>query len=149
MHVLAPKPTNKAIPIFFNVDSTVGNRGANSNKNDILLVQFLIRKSAELAIGTLRPDRRQRMLRVTPDGRVGPLTIDGIKAVQETMREKTPSTVVDGRISPARGYHYGGGFYTIVSMNNAVRKRRLTVWPRLQDLPGFPAAIKPKFQESM
>ena len=147
MHVMAPRKLDISTYIFFNVDSSVGNNAVNSNPVDILLVQFLIRKCAELAADGLRPDRRQRMLRVTPDGRVGPLTIDGIKAVQETMRDKYPGTVIDGRVSYARDYRYGGGIWTIVSLNFSLRKRTPQIWPRLQDLPGCPGALKIKFQE--
>jgi peptidoglycan hydrolase-like protein with peptidoglycan-binding domain len=136
--------------MFFNVDSSVGNNGTNSNRADILLVQFLIRKLSVLAASNLSPDQRARMGRVTVDGMSGPITIDGIRAVQERMREKQPGTVVDGRVSGARGRHqYGAGVWTIVSLNSSLRKRIPSVWPRLQDLPDCPAALKIEIQKCM
>ncbi|MEJ2379442.1 MAG: hypothetical protein P8Y71_30000 [Pseudolabrys sp.] len=149
MHVSAPQPRFDGLPIFFNIDSSVGANAQNSNFADITLVQFLIRKSAERDAGTITLDRRARMLKVVPDGRVGPLTIDGIRAVQETMRDKNPATVVDGRVSPARGYRYGAGVFTIVSINTANRTRYPEFWPCLHHFPGCPAILKMESAKSL
>ncbi len=149
MHVLAPQPRNELVPIFFNVDSSVGHNAQNSSPADIMLVQFMIRKSAERDTAGIRPDRKQRMMRVTPDGRCGPITIDGIRAVQEVMKEKHPGTTVDGRVSKARGLEYGGGFWTIVSLSAAVRRRFPESWPRIQDLGGCPGLLKMEATKSL
>jgi hypothetical protein len=147
MHVLAPRPPKPDIPIFFNVDSTVGQGGANSNIEDILLVQFLVRKTAETASPTLSADRKARMLKVPTTGVCDDATIDGIKAAQEHIRQGIPGTVVDGRVSPARGYDYGGGgSWIVVFLNMQMRIRFSSVWPRLQDLDDCPAQLKTKFQ---
>src|SRR5438105_13615804 len=109
MHVLAPQPRKFDIPLFFNIDSSVGQGGANSRIEDILLVQFLVRKAAETASATLSPERKARMLKVKTNGIVDDDTIDGIRAAQEHIRQGRPGTIVDGRASPARGYEYGSG----------------------------------------
>lgn len=141
MHVLAPKPMNTEAPIFFNLDSSVGQNGNNSNPDDIMLVQFLIRTSAERNITNVGRDRIQRMLKVVIDGNCGPLTIDGIRAVQETVRDFKPATTVDGRASVAKGYQYGGGVYTIVALNASFRRRYPEMWPRLQNHPMCPPRL--------
>ena len=150
MYLMSPRPPQPEIGVFFNLDSSVGYNGANSNRTDILLVQFLIKKLSVLAASTLSPDQRARMGRVTVDGMSGPITVDGIRAVQERMRQKHPATVVDGRVSSARpSLRYGGGVWTIVTLNGSLRKRIPTVWPRLQDLPDCPAGLKIEIQKCM
>ena len=149
MHVMSPQPISTVTPMFFNVNSSVGNNGTNSNRIDILLVQFLIRKLSVVAAANLSPDQIARMRRVTVDGVSGPITINGIRAVQERMRQENPRTVVDGRVSSAHGRQYGEGFWTIVTLNGSLRKRIPFVWPRLQDIPDCPAALKIEFQKCM
>ena len=138
MYLMSPWPAQPEVKVFFNLESSVGNNGTNSNRNDILLAQFLIRKLSAVA-ASISPDQRTRMGRVAVDGRSGPITIDGIRAVQEKMRGISPGTVVDGRVSSA-GHtgRYGGGVWTIVTLNSSLRKRIPAVWPRLQDLPTAP-----------
>src|SRR4051812_40527622 len=92
MHVMAPRPSDPSIPIFFNVDASVGEKGSNSSVEDILLVQFLTRRAGKAAGPTVSPDRRERMLNVAPTGVCDRETIDGIRAVQETMKQRIPST---------------------------------------------------------
>src|SRR5262245_39916937 len=122
MHVVAPRPPDRQIPVFFNIDASVGEKGANSSLEDILLVQFLLRKAGEAAGPVVAPDKKEVMLNVAPTGICDPETIQGIKAFQETMRERIPGTIVDKRVSPARGYQYGRGVFTIVSLNVTVRR---------------------------
>ena len=144
MHLLMPKPSNTFVPIFFNVDAAVGNQGANATE-DVLLVQFLLRKSAGAA--GLSASRKTRLLKVKVNGTCDADTIDGIKAAQEHMREKEPGTVVDGRVSRAHGYDYGGGFWTIATLNRNVRRDFSNVWPRLQDFSDCPASLKTRVAE--
>jgi len=83
------------------------------------------------------------MSKVVADGLSGPNTIDGIRAIQEVMRDLRPATIVDGRVSSARGYDYSaGGTWTIVSINSALRRRSPSVWPRLFDFPDCPGELK-------
>ena len=144
MRVVAPQPRIRDLSLFFNVDTSVGNQGANSNPEDILLVQFLVRKVGETTgIGSgVTPERKARMSMVVPTGAIDPVTIDGIKAVQESMRELVAGTKVDGRVSVARNFAYGSGSYTIVSLNATVRKHFPRLWPRLHDFPDCPSLLK-------
>jgi hypothetical protein len=144
MYVSAPQPRNDQLPLFFNVDTSVGQNGSNSSTEDILLVQLLLRKAAEPATALLRPDRKQRMLKVALTGMVDAATIDAIKAVQEDIKEFEPATVVDGKISPAKGYQYGGNHWTIIHLNSTVRRHFPSVWPRLHDFPNCPLLLKQK-----
>ncbi|HVK09602.1 MAG TPA: hypothetical protein VM597_12565 [Gemmataceae bacterium] len=149
MHILSPQPRIAELSMFFNVDTSVGEGGSNASPEDILLVQFLVRKVGE----TVPPgagvtlDRKARMMRVPQTGVKDPLTADGIRAVQESMRDKVPSTKVDGRVSVARGYKYGGGAFTIVSLNATVRAHFPRVWPRLQDFPDCPGLLRMRVQD--
>lgn len=147
MHVLAPKPTHPEFQMFFNVDQSVGHNAANANPDDILLVQFLLKQLGERQPSATAAGRarRERMRNVPLTGHCCPLTIDGIRAAQESGRDvQGPSSIVDGRVSSARGYNYGGGFWTIVDLNYQFRHITANMWPRLQDVPGCPGALAQK-----
>jgi hypothetical protein len=147
MHVFAPQTRGSTLSIFFNVDTSVGEKGANTSPEDVLLVQFLLHKIGEGGVGGgITQDRKARLLRVVPTGTCDPLTIDGIRAVQEAAREQRPSTIVDGRVSVARGYSYGRGDWTIVTLNASVRAHYPRIWPRLQDFPDCPAPLRARVQ---
>ena len=49
MHIVTIRPVDGNLPIFFNVDTSVGKQGRNSSQEDILLVQFLLQVTAEAA----------------------------------------------------------------------------------------------------
>ena len=59
MHILAPRPPDPKLPILFNVDASVGEQGANSGQEDILLVQFLIHQIAQ-AVPSTKPGGESR-----------------------------------------------------------------------------------------
>jgi hypothetical protein len=144
MHVVAPKPADPKLPIFFNVTASVGQSGSNSNADDILLVQFFLRSIAE-GVAATKPGgeaRRQRMLKVPFSGSADALTIDGIRAWQEGAKLDFPNTVVDGKVSVAQGYLYGGAMWTITHMNAAFRSTFPKIWPKLQDHALCPPALK-------
>jgi hypothetical protein len=143
MHVLAPQPADPKLPLFFNVDESVGNMGVN-NPEDVLLVQFMMRTVAEMtpAQNAEGASRRERMLLMPVSDYCDEATMDGIRAWQEGRKDTIPGTVVDGRVSPARGYFYGGGEWTIVDVNVFFRKLFPNVWPRLQDVPNCPPALQ-------
>jgi hypothetical protein len=128
--------------LIFNVDAPVGQGGTNALE-DVYLVQFLILKAAERAT-RVGPDLKTRMLRVPLSGKADDATIDGIKAVQEQVQKTFPGAVVDGRVSPALGVNYGGGIWTIVTLNDSVREYYPERWPRLQDLKGCPPVVRIK-----
>lgn len=145
MYVSAPQPNDPKLPIFFNVTASVGEQAANAHQDDIMLVQFLILANAEIkgAGSPAGEARRVRMLKVRPSGVVDPATIDGIRAWQEGAKEMFyPRTIVDGRVSSAKGYLYGGAMWTIVHLNAAFRSSFPRIWPRLQDHPKCPGPLK-------
>jgi hypothetical protein len=141
-------PPDPHLSVLFNVDSSVGAGGQNSSSEDIMLVQFLLRKNGEIvpAGGPDGEAENQVMRQVPPTGNVDQKTIDGIIAFQSGMKRKMPSTTVDGRVSVARGYLYGGGYWTIVAMNSFIRHHAPDRWPRLQDFPDCPGMLKARFK---
>jgi len=143
------KPTDPAITGIFNVETSVGRNGKNSSSEDILLVQFLLRTVGErVPAATAQAAHTNEVLRQVPlSGTMDQRTIDGIVAQQQAMKRAMPATVVDGHISPASNYRYGSGYFTIVALNAFLRRNLPQVWPRLQDLPNCPAALKVKFAQ--
>lgn len=133
-------------PLLFNVGAVVGKGGVNATE-DVLLVQFLLRKWGETR-KTLGAGFAARIAKVPINGIVDEATIDGIRAVQEDMRELSPANVVDGRVSPAQGsFAYGSGIYTIATLNVGVRSAFPNAWPRLQDIKDCPALLQTKVRE--
>jgi hypothetical protein len=143
MHVLVPRPSDQQLPLFFNIDKLLGEGHRNAPAEDILLVQFLLRKAGEAAVA-VDTQRKEVMLNVAPTGQCDDETIAGIKAFQETMQQRIPGTIVDSKVSPARGYTYGRGVFTIVSLNRTLRSHFPARWPRLQDFPDCPLLLKAK-----
>jgi hypothetical protein len=139
MHMLSLGPKDHLI---FNVDAPVG---LGSAGEDVFLVQFLIRSMAESSPASISPEIIARMKNVPLNGFADDDTVDGIMAVQERMQAKNPGTIVDGRVSPARGEAYGPKeFWTIVTLNSTVRKNNLEKWPRLHEMKDCPDAVKNK-----
>jgi hypothetical protein len=132
VHVLAPRPPKPFLPIFWNVDTSVGKNAANSTVEDILLVQFFISLIVKNPLGSTPPGLRP----VSVTGRINPETIAAIEVLQ-----RASGLTPDGRISVAHGYEYGGKGWTIVHMNNAVNARFQTRWPNLDELPECPALL--------
>jgi hypothetical protein len=145
MHIVATRPMVPNVPLFFNVDGSVGEQGQNSSAEDILLVQFLLH---EIAVGAKasKPGgeaHRQRILKVPMSGACDAATIDGIRAWQEGRKDDMPRTIVDGRVDSAHGVFYvRGGEWTIVDLSQVFRSLFPNIWPRLQDHPKCPAALK-------
>ena len=132
MHIVATRQVVPELPIFFNVDSSVGENGQNSSAEDILLVQFLLHEIAAAAKSS-KPGGEAHRQR----------TIDGIRAWQEGRKEGMPATIVDGRVNSARGVFYvKGGEWTIVDLNAMFRTLFPKIWPRLQDHPSCPSLLK-------
>ena len=113
MHVVATK--NSTLPLFFNVDSSVGNNGADSSTEDILLVQFFLHILSE-AWQTLTPppgvpaqdwnDLLATAGEVQMNGTCDIATIAAIGAFQNRYHDEHPTIVVDGQVSIARGIYY-------------------------------------------
>jgi hypothetical protein len=133
VHVLAPRPPLSGIPVFYNVDTSVGRNGHNSSFDDILLVQYFL----SLIGKNPSPGSTLRSLADIPvTGRMNPETIKGIELVQ-TANHAT----VDGRVSVAQGYKYGANFYTIVSLNFNVKERFKSEWPNIEEMPACPVLL--------
>jgi len=115
--------------MFFNIDSSVGQNGANSSMDDILLVQYFL----ALCGKSLQGASAEPLARVPVTGRINPETIGGI-AVAQTMARVDP----DGRVSVAQGYRYGAGTYTIVHLNVTVKKLFPQKWPNIEEMPDCP-----------
>ena len=148
MHLFVPNRrvdylSTRQAGLFFNVDSSVGQNGVNSNAIDIYLVQFLMRRIAE-RLSVTWGKQRDRLLAVKVNGICTPVTIDGIKAIQEMFKRKNPATIVDGLVAVAPDYYYGAGVYTIVVLNTTTRRKYPELWPRLQDFPDCPGPLKEK-----
>ena len=148
--VVAPENSFEQLPMFINIDSAVGHNAANSNQEDIMLVQFMLKKVAEKAPPSNDKAKKTHaiMKQVAISGRIDATTIDAITEFQESMRRKLGrSVIVDGRVSRARGYYYSGAtFYTIVSLNGYMRRHYPQKWPRLQDFPDCPPPTAPSAQ---
>ena len=108
MHIVTTRPVDVNLPMFFNVDTSVGKEGWNSSPEDILLVQFLLQVTAGAATAkdAAGEARRQRVLKVPVTGVADAATMDGIRAWQEGRKLNLSDTIVDGRIDPARGVFY-------------------------------------------
>jgi len=87
------------------------------------------------------------MKRVPQTGQIDQATIDGIIAFQSARKREHPGTIVDGRVSPASHYRYGGDLFTIVAMNGYIRKFAPQVWPRLNDFSDCPGMLKAKIPQ--
>lgn len=130
VHVLAPRPSQAFIPVFYNVDASVGRNGANSSFDDIMLVQFFLRLVGR---GTNPGSKLASLAGVPVTGSINPQTITGIETLQAASRVPT-----DGRVSVANGYRHGAGFFTIVTLNFNVKERFKAQWPNVEEMPDCP-----------
>lgn len=147
MHLFATN--DPTFPIFFNLNTSVGKAGQNTNIEDVLLVQWLLKKLVERMPATTPEGKAAddviRRMQVT--GSVDPTTITAIESFQNSMKAKNPGVVVDGRMSPAKGIGYGSGVWSIAQLNNFIRKSCQDKWPRLQDFKDCPGSLQVRFQE--
>jgi len=130
---MAPKPAEARLPMFFNVDSSVGQGGQNISFDDIMLVQFFL-----FAIGK-KPETQQHLapLAAVPvTGRMNQQTIDGIKLMQSSA-----GATADGRVSVARGYRFSSVAFTIVQLNFNVKFRHFPQWPNVEEIPDCPSQL--------
>lgn len=141
VHVLAPRPPNEKLPVFFNVDGVVGAAPARNLREDVMLVQFMFKFEADG--GQVQPpELLVAFKKVQVTGTCDGATIAAIRLSQERFKKRNPTTVADGRVSPANGYSYGGALYTIVHYNNIIQARCRDVWPRIDKLPGCPPDLR-------
>jgi hypothetical protein len=140
-HVAAPKPSNPALPIFFNVDGVVGAQPAANKREDVLLVQFLFRAIASSSKPFKSPATQAAASAVQMTGIIDPKTINAIRVMQQNSGD--PGKVADGRVSPAQsGYSYGGATWSITDLNITLRDRFREHWPRIDKIPLCPDELK-------
>lgn len=142
-HLLAPQQSKPTLPVFFNVDGVVGAAPAVNNREDVLLVQFaFVTMSASKLPGTSE-EFYQAARAVQLTGVADQTTVNAIRALQLEVKKRQPNTIVDGRVSPAKGtYGYGGGAYSIGHLNESMQHRHIESWPRIDKVPGCPAELK-------
>ena len=134
VHVLAPKPVEMRLPVFFNVDSSVGRNAANTSAEDIMLVQFflsLVGKKPEAGSLDLSP-----LAKIPVTGRINPETMSSIELFQ-----RAAGASVDGRVSVAKSYRHGATAFTIVNLNFNVKRRFFQQWPNIEEMPGCPGIL--------
>jgi len=149
MHLATTR--DSLLPVFFNVDTSVGKGGQNTSQEDILLVQFLIQATAEASTPAKSAGDdavRQRAANLPATGIADAATTDCIRAWQEARKSGRSATIVDGRVNPARGIFYvNNAEWTIVDLNAVFRKSFPRLWPRLHDHPKCPAALKARMSQ--
>lgn len=143
-HLLAPQGSLPTLPVFFNVDGVVGAAPAMNKREDVLLVQFAFTIIAANPTPDSSPEFRQAVSTVQVTGTIDNATINAIRATQtEVKRKGQTATVVDGRVSPAKGgYAYGEGTWTIVHLNESMQDRNIKIWPRIDQIATCPAELK-------
>lgn len=142
-HLFIPKPADPQLPVFFNLDGVVGASPAANLQEDVLLIQFIFSVMGANPLPTTAASMTAIFKAVSVTGSIDAQTIAAIRAEQEDRKSRTPSTVVDGRVSPAvGGYTYGGGTYSIAQLNENLQHRNVGVWPRIDLIPGCPAGLR-------
>lgn len=131
---------------WFIVEQAVGS-GAPNRREDVYLVQFLLRVAGEDA-GGFKAIKPPNAPPITIDGFFGEETRVWIKFYQEEVNRRQNINVLnpDGRVDPPKLGHLKGSLthttYTAIDLNVAYRSRRGDAFPVEKD-PHFPTAIKP------
>lgn len=141
-HLMAPQPSSPDLPVFFNADGVVGAAPAQNLREDVLLVQFLLKVVGDSPQATSDPAAVAACKRVKPTGVIDPTTVAAITAYQLSAKKKDPNVVVDGRVSPAKGGYSYGALWTITLLNKSCQKRHKGNWPRIDKIPGCPEELK-------
>jgi hypothetical protein len=141
-HLLAPKPPNPTLPVYFNVDAVVGAQPAENRTEDVLLVQFAFHVLASSTMAQTPPEVMAAARNVSMTGTCDQATIDAIRAYQTAMRGFRPGQVADGRVSPSRGGYSYGEIWIIVQLNESMQGRHIDLWPRIDRIPGCPQALR-------
>ncbi len=133
--------TEPVLPIFFNVNQNVGNRGAPNGPEDAALVSFLLVKWAEK--GPRVPESVKAAARPVIPGPYTPALQTLIDTLQTELKKQHPTLVADGHISRAPpGATYSGGTFIICMANYQVATAFKQQWPRLDTIPGCPPQVK-------
>lgn len=149
VHLVAAPPNDNS-GLLFNVDGVVGAPPALNKREDVLFVQFAIHVDRRSYTGGIVDEDQgvvsaSRDLQVT--GFIDDVTIDSIREYQLRQKRYTPGTMVDGRVSPARGdnFSYGGRLgspLTLITLNDALGSAIRVDWPRIDRIPGCPDELK-------
>lgn len=135
---------NRDLPKFANVGTAVG-RGAPNVRNDVLLVQYMLRE-------LFRNPTEHRPMLVPPeepvrvDGRFGPNTFKGIAKFQLNIFSQFGSINLDSRVDPARLEAVSSishTTYTILWMNYLYKLARPVEFEDLLagKIPGMPPEL--------
>jgi len=138
-YLFAPRPSMDELPVFFNVEGVVGAAPAQNRREDVLLVQFCLEAIGLKPKPTAVPEVVEACRKVKVTGVIDEPTV---KAIFEFQKHDTHKNVVDGRVSPARGYAYGSAAWSIVNLNNALQDRHLEIWPRIDKIPNCPPELR-------
>lgn len=122
VHMANCGPNTKG-PMFFNVDKPVGNGGQTTDRSeDVQLVQMFLN-----LLGFYRPGE------INLSGFNDPETVAAITQFQLNNTSPKP----DGKISVAHGVTFGKNSpFAIVTLNNLVRDKTASSWPRIHRIPG-------------
>ena len=145
VHVLAPKPADPRLPLFLNVDASVGENAQNSSTEDVMLVQYLLRMLGEHPAGRAH-EIVPALLKVVPTGMMDADTIAAIRAMQSLTVEGGRG---DGKVSPAKDYSYGNNYYMICHLNAVARNRHKDLYPNLDHLPDCPPALREAIRRAL
>lgn len=136
------------VTVAYTNDSSVG-PGCQNAREDVLLVQHLLRIAWDDAPGSLgfKPPGEKEPIAV--DGLAGAQTARFIKFFQEEAARRGANVARDGRVDPVRsGGPTGaisGRFYTVLAMNSARNSRRRANQADITSDPGFPQELRRHF----
>jgi hypothetical protein len=144
-HLFVPTPSDRELPVIFNVDGAVGAFPAENKREDVLLVQLAFHVIARSPFAETPPEVLTTAKAVKLTGHMDPETIAAIKALQDDERTHgMPGQIVDGRVSPARGgcCYAKNGVWTIAFLNKSIQRRNVAIWPRIDRIMGCPTELK-------
>lgn len=152
--LVQPDNSIRDLPLFFNVDAPVGNPPAANRELDVLLLQFFMELMAKYPLSYATAEERSATKAVRKTGQCDAATVSAIVAIQKRQvgiqaGRGNYGKIVDGRVSPARGYRYGRFQFTIITINESVQNKHREVWPRIDKIPGFPQKLKPMMIEQV
>jgi hypothetical protein len=142
------KSSDPTVTVAYTVDGSVG-PGCQNVREDVLLVQHLLRVAWRDAPGTagFRPPGETQPLKA--DGLAGPKTAKFIKFFQEEALRRGAAVSQDGRVDPVKsGSSFGtisSKFYTILAMNSARNARQTGNQADISADPEFPGDLRKHF----
>lgn len=114
--------TSEYLEVFYNLVHAVG-RGCPNMRDDVKLIQYLLISFYEVGVqyGYKKPPGE-----LTITGECGPTTINWITDLQYSLRKRSKSVALDGRIDRIRNKTFVGSIsktrYTLAWLNYGVRK---------------------------